>query len=152
LIRARRFRVFALICVFAVTSLITACGDGPSSPTEIPAFSQNDLTVGTGTTAATGNSITVNYTGWLYDATKDETKGVQFDTSTGRGPLTFTLGTGSVIAGWDQGIPGMKVGGVRRLTIPPSLAYGGVRNGPIPPFAALVFDVQLISVASPAGQ
>jgi FKBP-type peptidyl-prolyl cis-trans isomerase FkpA len=101
---------------------------------------------GTRTAAATGKVLTVNYTGWLYDAAKTDGKGLQFETSVGGTPFTFTLGLGQVIAGWDQGLPGMKVGGLRRLVIPPSLAYGAVRNGPIPPHASLVFEIELIDV------
>jgi FKBP-type peptidyl-prolyl cis-trans isomerase FkpA len=86
----------------------------------------------------------VDYTGWLYDASKVGHKGLQFDTSVGKTPFVFTLGAGQVIPGWDQGIPGMKVGGVRQLVIPSSLAYGGVRSGPIPQYATLIFEIQLI--------
>jgi FKBP-type peptidyl-prolyl cis-trans isomerase FkpA len=121
------------------------CGDAPVAPTPVP-FSQADLSVGTGTAAAAGKVITVNYTGWLYDATKPDLKGLQFDSSAGTTPFSFTLGIGQVIAGWDQGLPGMKVGGARRLVIPSSLAYGSVRNGPVPPFATLVFEVELLDV------
>ena len=109
-------------------------------------MSQTDLIAGAGAVAASGNSITVNYTGWLYDPAKPENKGQQFDTSSGRDPFTFTLGAGQVIAGWDQGLINMRVGGTRRLVIPPSLAYGSSRNGPIPPNSSLVFDVQLVSI------
>jgi FKBP-type peptidyl-prolyl cis-trans isomerase len=73
---------------------------------------------------------------------------LQFDSSTGTTPFTFTLGTGSVIKGWDQGVPGMREGGQRRLVVPPPLAYGTSRNGIIPPNATLLFDITLISVAS----
>ena len=110
------------------------------------ALTQTDLVVGSGAVAATGNSITVEYTGWLYDATKTDNKGLQFDTSTGRAPFTFTLGSGQVIAGWDQGLVNLRVGGTRRLLVPPSLAYGTTRNGPIPANSTLVFDVQLVSI------
>ena len=96
--------------------------------------------------------MTVNYTGWLYDASKLDSKGLQFDSSIGGQPFAFTLGAGQVIQGWDQGVPGMKVGGIRRLVIPPSLAYGAVRYGPIPPDATLVFDISLVDVqASTSG-
>ena len=90
--------------------------------------------------------MTVNYTGWLYDFLRPDHKGLQFETSHGSTPLAFTLGAGQVIAGWDQGVVGMKVGGTRRLILPPSLAYGGVRNGPIPSYSSLVFDIELLSV------
>lgn len=128
---------------------LAGCTDSPASPSGSAPFRQTDLLIGTGDTAASGNELTVNYTGWLYDETKPEGKGQQFDSSlsTGRTPLVFTLGRGDVIAGWDQGLVGMRVGGVRRLVIPPALAYGGTRRGMIPPFATLVFDVELIEVA-----
>jgi hypothetical protein len=81
-----------------------------------------------------------------HDSTKLDSKGLQFDSSVGRDPFQFILGTQSVIAGWDKGIVGMKVGGIRRLVIPPSLAYGDTRNHSIPPYSTLVFDVELIAV------
>jgi FKBP-type peptidyl-prolyl cis-trans isomerase len=91
--------------------------------------------------------ITVNYTGWLYDPTRPEQKGSQFDTSAGRAPFTFTLGVGQVIQGWDQGVSGMKVGGLRRLVIPPERGYGANGSPPvIPPNATLVFDIELLDV------
>ena len=86
----------------------------------------------------------MNYTGWLYDSTRPDQKGLQFDTSIGTTAFTFTLGSRQVINGWDLGLLGMQVGGLRRLVIPPSLAYGGTRNGPIPPNATLVFDIELL--------
>jgi FKBP-type peptidyl-prolyl cis-trans isomerase FkpA len=104
------------------------------------------LRVGSGAEAAAGKVVSVHYTGWLYDGSKPDGKGIQFETSVGTTPFSFTLGFGQVITGWDQGLPGMKVGGVRRLVIPPSLAYGSVRNGPIPPNATLIFEVELIDV------
>jgi FKBP-type peptidyl-prolyl cis-trans isomerase FkpA len=117
------------------------------APSVNVAFSQTDLTVGSGTEAVRGKTVTVNYTGWLYDANKAENKGAQFDTSIGRGPFSFVLGTGQVIAGWDQGVTGMKVGGKRRLVIPPSLGYGSQAVGSIPANSTLVFDVELLSVS-----
>lgn len=106
----------------------------------------SDSVVGTGATAASGNTLTVNYTGWLYDASAAQNRGKQFDSSLGRAPFSFTLGAGQVIAGWDQGLVGMKVGGKRTLIIPSSLGYGasGASGGLIPPNTALVFDVELI--------
>ncbi|MEX2271184.1 MAG: FKBP-type peptidyl-prolyl cis-trans isomerase [Vicinamibacterales bacterium] len=123
-----------------------ACGDNPAAPTNLARFSQTDLVVGTGADAVSGSSIKVHYTGWLYNDERPDQKGAPFDTSVGRDPLGFLLGQGQVIAGWDQGLVGMKVGGQRRLIIPPSLAYGNARRGPIPPNATLVFDVELIEV------
>ena len=101
-----------------------------------------DMVVGSGAVAESGKRVTVHYTGWLTDNTK-------FDSSVDRGqPYTITLGAGEVIRGWDEGIKGMRVGGKRKLTIPPDLGYGanGTPGGPIPPNATLVFDVELLGV------
>lgn len=100
-----------------------------------------DLVEGTGAEAKSGDNVTVHYTGWLTDGTK-------FDSSVDSGqPFQFPLGAGRVIPGWDQGVEGMKVGGKRKLTIPPSLGYGEQgAGGVIPPNATLVFEVELISV------
>ena len=122
----------------------------PTSPTFLPfaEFSQTDVRVGTGADATVGQNVTVDFTGWLFDPRLSEQKGQQFDTSVGGEPLTFRLGTRQVIAGWDQGVAGMKVGGVRRLVIPPDLAFGsaGAGGGLIPPSATLVFDIELLEV------
>jgi FKBP-type peptidyl-prolyl cis-trans isomerase len=99
-----------------------------------------DEAVGKGVAAKAGDKVTVNYTGWLTDGTK-------FDSSIGKAPFPFTLGAGQVIPGWDQGVAGMKVGGKRKLTIPPDLAYGSQgAGGVIPPNATLVFEVELLSI------
>jgi len=101
-----------------------------------------DLIVGTGTEAKSGDSVTVQYVGVLF------ANGKEFDSSWKAGkPFTFDLGSGGVIAGWDQGVEGMKVGGRRRLIIPAELGYGAAGSPPtIPANAALVFDVDLVSV------
>jgi FKBP-type peptidyl-prolyl cis-trans isomerase FkpA len=125
---------------------VASCSDSPTTPSSSAPYSQVDLLAGTGTEAATGNTLTVNYTGWLFDASKPDTKGLQFDSSVGHDPFVFVLGTQSVIAGWDKGLVGMKIGGIRRLVIPPSLGYGNVRNHSIPPYATLVFEIELIDV------
>ena len=113
-----------------------------------PSFTQTDLTVGTGTRAARTARITVNYTGWVYDPNKPDHKGSQFDTSVGRGPLSFTLGRGEVIPGWDQGFNDMRVGGKRQLIIPADMAYGaeGSPDGSIPPNAPIMFEMELVDV------
>jgi FKBP-type peptidyl-prolyl cis-trans isomerase FkpA len=125
---------------------VTGCDDGPTAPSNFAPYSQTDLTVGTGGDAVAGRLLTVNYTGWFYGESRPDKKGPVFDTSVGGEPFQFTLGAGEVIAGWDQGLLGMRIGGVRRLVIPPSLAYGRFRNGPIPPNATLVFEVELLDV------
>jgi FKBP-type peptidyl-prolyl cis-trans isomerase FkpA len=104
-----------------------------------------DETVGTGAVAENGDVLTVNYVGTLTDGTK-------FDSSIDRGtPFQFTLGAGQVIQGWEQGFVGMKVGGKRKLIIPPSLAYGANQVGPIPPNSTLIFEVELLKVQPPTG-
>ncbi|MFK2929471.1 FKBP-type peptidyl-prolyl cis-trans isomerase [Dyella agri] len=107
-----------------------------------------DHVVGSGTVANDGDVVQVNYTGWLYDANAKDHHGKEFDSSLDSGePISFTLGAGQVIAGWDQGIRGMHVGGKRTLVIPARLAYGSRGAGEdIPPDAALVFDVELVGV------
>ncbi len=97
--------------------------------------------------AATGNTLTVNYTGWLYSSTAANFRGTQFDTSVGKQPFQFKLGVGSVIAGFDQGLVGMRVGGTRVLIIPSALGYGAAGvPGLIPPNSGLVFSVELLAV------
>ena len=128
-------------------ALLAAVGCGSSSstaPTTSSApYSQVDVVVGTGATAVAGRGATVNYTLWLYDSSKTEGKGNQIQNGSA---FSFVLGAGSVIKGWDQGVSGMKVGGLRRLTIPPELAYGSNPPSGIPVNATLVFDVTLTAV------
>ena len=141
-----RVRSF-LVCVLAAASLATAsCSNSPNAPSSTAPYSQVDLLAGNGTAAASGNVVTVNYTGWLYDPSKPDNKGLQFDTSVGRESFVFVLGTQSVIQGWDQGLVGMKVGGIRRLVVPPSLGYGSIRNYSIPPYSTMVFEIELLDV------
>lgn len=130
--------------------LAGACGgddnSGPSlAPTTSAPYSQTDLVVGTGALAGPGSLVTVAYTGWLHDSSRTDAKGAQFDSNTA---FTFRLGTGAVIRGWDQGVSGMRVGGQRRLVIPPDLAYGN-QSPPgsiIPSNATLVFDITMNNV------
>ena len=142
---------------FAVASVLAfglaGCGRTAAPPVQ-PATDQvatlgiQDLVVGTGAEATPGSGVTVHYTGWLYDKSKPEARGLEFDSSRKAGqPFTFRLGAGDVIAGWDQGVAGMRVGGQRRLTIPAAQAYGEKgAGGVIPPGATLLFDVELIRV------
>jgi FKBP-type peptidyl-prolyl cis-trans isomerase FkpA len=135
------------LLLMVLVALTGACSDSPTSASATPGYSQTDVRIGAGAQAATGSVLTVQYTGWLYDPTKTDSKGLQFETSRGdTAAFSFTLGAGQVISGWDQGLSGIQVGGLRRLVIPPSLAYGAARNGPIPPNATLVFDIELISI------
>ena len=144
----------AALLAAAFPFLISACADpqnGTAPQTEAPAGAGEtvtstglkyvDLKEGEGAEATSGGNVTVHYTGWLENGTK-------FDSSLDRQePFTFRLGAGEVIEGWDQGVAGMKVGGKRKLTIPPDLGYGSEgAGGAIPPGATLIFEVELLGV------
>jgi len=134
----------ALVCLLLFAAV--GCGGGSNAPSSPPAASGTgmlvieDLVVGTGPAVAVGNTVTVHYVGTLQN-------GAQFDSSYASGrPFTFRVGVGQVITGWDQGVPGMQVGGKRRLTIPPSLGYGSQAVGSIPPNSTLIFEIDLLSI------
>jgi peptidylprolyl isomerase len=113
---------------------------------EVP-FETTDLEVGTGAEAVSGRQLSMAYHGWLFDLLAEDNKGSSFDSTTAEAPFEFTLGAGRVIPGWDLGIPGMRVGGVRRIVIPHQLAYRASGSPPrIPPFATLLFEVELLAV------
>ncbi len=119
-------------------------GYAPASAAPLPpgpdTLQKDDEVVGTGQEAKTGDKVKVHYTGTLMN-------GKQFDSSVGKDPFEFELGKGSVIKGWDEGVPGMKVGGKRKLTIPWQMAYGEAGSGDkIPPKAALKFDIELLEI------
>ena len=161
-----RRKLFPLLAAGALF-LSSACSDdttgptGPIDPTDLEfaaalgvdlsqmtktasGLYYQDLVVGTGAEAETGKTVTVHYTVWLHDGTKLDSS-YDFDD-----PFTFLLGAGAVIAGWDEGIQGIKVGGKRKLVVPSSLAYGSQGSGGvIPPYATLVFDVDLLEVIDP---
>lgn len=140
----KRFIPILALVVVAGCSSDNGPTTTPTPPTTSAPYSQTDLVVGTGATAATGNLVTVAYTGWLHDSSRPDAKGTQFDSSLS---FSFRLGSGQVIRGWDQGVVGMRVGGQRRLVIPPELAYGNTSPGAgIPPNATLVFDITLNNV------
>ena len=134
----RTFMSAALVLMGAVTPMVAEGASG-AEVTTASGLKYEDVKVGTGDTAESGQTVSVHYTGWL-------TNGTKFDSSKDRGqPFSFPLGGGRVIKGWDEGVRGMKVGGVRKLTIPPDLGYGA-RGAPgaIPPNATLVFEVELL--------
>ncbi|HEX6397257.1 MAG TPA: FKBP-type peptidyl-prolyl cis-trans isomerase [Steroidobacteraceae bacterium] len=112
------------------------------------ALQKTDLAPGNGPEIKSGQTALVHYTGWLYDAAAPENKGKKFDSSVDRNePFEFPVGAGMVIKGWDEGVVGMKVGGKRRLVIPPEMGYGSRgAGGVIPPGATLVFDVELVEI------
>ena len=129
----------AVVVVVVATASIAGCGRKGTVKT-VGGVSIEDLKVGSGATATAGKTVSAHYTGKFPDGTK-------FDSSYDSGaPVEFPLGAGKVIKGWDIGIEGMRVGGKRKLTIPPELAYGARGNGPIPPNAKVVFDVELMAV------
>lgn len=143
-VRLSMSSVFRSAVVLGLVALATACGKSPSAPSSTVTIT--DLVAGTGTAAAAGSFVTINYTGWLFNSSQPDNRGTQFDTSVGKTPLSFFVGFGSVIEGLDTGIVGMKVGGSRRLQIPPDLAYGSSGSGGIPGNATLIFDIQLLKV------
>lgn len=134
----------------AAALVIVGCDDASGTANDQTPYAQTDVRLGAGKEAVNGKILSVNYTGWLYDPSQPDTKGEVFDTSAGKEPFTFVLGTGDVIPGWDKGVEGMKAGGIRRLIVPASLAYGaeGAGNGVIPPNASLIFEVELITVVN----
>lgn len=150
-----RRRAGAAAFIVLATGMLAACSR-PSLPPaaaedRVATLAATDTMVGQGAAAAAGSKVAVHYSGWLYDHTKPDQKGTEFDSSRKHGsPFEFTLGKGQVIPGWDQGVTGMKVGGQRRLVIPGHLAYGDSgAGGVIPPGATLVFDVELLDVKAP---
>ena len=156
-----------LVCAGLTYCLNASAGDEPATPatatapTPAPSSSPfemvttasglqyRDLVVGKGTIAASGNTVSVHYTGWLQQP--DGSRGAKFDSSRDSGtPLSFALGKHKVIRGWDEGVAGMRIGGRRRLVVPSELAYGakGGGDGVIPPFSNLIFDVELLGVSN----
>jgi FKBP-type peptidyl-prolyl cis-trans isomerase FkpA len=148
---------FAVLPVRAEEPAASAPATPPSPPASQAAPSPFDviktpggveyreLAVGTGKTAYPGSKVFVNYTGWLQNS--DGSRGTQFDSNRNTGlPLTFMLGDGKVIRGWEMGMQGMKVGGKRRLIIPSALGYGAKGTTSIPPYSNLIFDVELVNV------
>jgi len=152
--KRRMQRIIAIIIIILILAVVTALNwdqlfqnQPPEGETDIEMITTEsglqyqDLVIGTGETAKAGDNVSVHYTGWLVDGTK-------FDSSVDRGdPFIFPLGAGSVIQGWDEGVAGMKIGGKRKLTIPPELGYGDRGAGSvIGPGATLIFEVELLEI------
>lgn len=146
---------FSLAVLLAASTFSTTAYSEQTAPTKpkmetgnMTELIKTDVKLGTGDLATSGKSVTVHYTGWLYDAVAPDHHGKKFDSSRDRNdPFVFPLGGGRVIRGWDEGVAGMKVGGQRTLIIPASMGYGARgAGGVIPPNATLVFDVELLGV------
>lgn len=138
-----------LLAVFTFAACTTAAPPAQATG-NVDKLTTIDQKVGTGAEAKDGMSVTVHYTGWLYDDRAKDKHGTKFDSSRDHGePFSFMLGQGSVIAGWDQGVAGMREGGKRILLIPAALGYGARGAGDdIPPNASLVFEVELLKVGN----
>jgi FKBP-type peptidyl-prolyl cis-trans isomerase len=146
----RPIRAAGAAVALAIITAVTPWGRASmaaNQEVEMPdGLKYTDTKIGDGAVAHTGSKVSVHYTGWLSN---NGAKGRKFDSSVDRGqPFQFTLGAHQVIAGWDEGVAGMKVGGTRTLIIPPELGYGarGAGGGVIPPNATLIFDVELLQV------
>ncbi|QHQ28423.1 putative fkbp-type peptidyl-prolyl cis-trans isomerase precursor protein [Xanthomonas albilineans] len=142
-------RVLLLLSLSLPAWLLGGCTPpGPPPGGRIASFQALDERVGNGAEAHPGNRVTVHYTGWLYDENAKDKQGVKFDASADHGqPFSFLLGGDQVIRGWDEGVAGMRVGGKRRLLLPPEYGYGdNGAGGVIPPGASLVFEVELLDV------
>ena len=145
--------VFAFSLAAAAEEPATAATPPPAPAAAAPqeTLLVTDLVKGVGDEALPGLTVVVHYTGWLYDPAAPELRGKKFDSSRDRNqPFSFPLGAGHVIKGWEQGVPGMKVGGLRRLVIPPSLGYGSrnIDKGLIPPNSTLLFEIELLGLES----
>jgi FKBP-type peptidyl-prolyl cis-trans isomerase FkpA len=148
----KRFTVLPFVALLGASSLLfSACSQAElpaAKPSNVTELMQIEVKAGAGALASAGQTVSVHYTGWLYDEAAPEHKGKKFDSSRDRNrPFDFPLGGGRVIRGWDVGVQGMKVGGSRTLVIPPEMGYGARgAGGVIPPNATLVFDVELLAV------
>jgi len=142
-------RLAGAAVALAIIAVFTPAGRSDAADNKViempDGLKYTDTKTGDGATAHAGNKVSVHYTGWLSD---NGAKGKKFDSSVDRGqPFQFTLGAHQVITGWDEGVAGMKVGGIRTLTIPPELGYGARgAGGVIPPNATLIFDIELLKV------
>jgi len=147
-VNRRVLRILILAGLLGVVPLVSGCTKAPAGPSTFADYSQTDLRVGTGPGAVANNVLTLRYTAWFYDPSSTDGKGALFESSAGGAPFQFVLGVGQVITGWERGLVGMQAGGLRRLVIPPSLAYGPTRNRVVPPNTTLVFEIELLKIGT----
>ena len=142
---SRRAALATALAATAGVMILSESADAQNAVTTPSGLRYIDTKVGTGASPRTGQTVVVNYTGWLYENGR---KGAKFDSSLDRNePFSFPIGMHQVIAGWDEGVATMKVGGKRTLIIPPALGYGARgAGGVIPPNATLIFDVDLLAI------
>ena len=153
---SRRALLLGLVASVSAAACGGSSSTAPSSTNQtwvanVP-FSTTDLTPGTGDEVVSGMTLSVDYFGWLYSTATSDNKGSLFDAScqTTCTPLQFTVGAGRLIKGFEQGVLGMKIGGIRRVTIPPDLAYGATGSGTaIPPNATIIFEIRANGVVTP---
>jgi FKBP-type peptidyl-prolyl cis-trans isomerase len=144
-------RLLRLLLVPLGAALLAGCNDNGTSPDSVPPanvpYSQTDIRVGTGAEAVLGRTVTVHYSLWLYSESGTDNKGRLVETTAGGAPQPISLIVGRVIDGWVRGVPGMKVGGIRRLVLPPEFGYGAQGSPPQSPGnATLLFEIDLIAV------
>lgn len=155
-------QISALASALSISLLLVGCGGNKTDEIKqvvvkeattmanetAPEFTKTDVKVGEGAEAQAGQTVSVHYTGWLYDPAAADNHGTKFDSSRDRNtPFEFPLGAGRVIKGWDEGVAGMKIGGQRTLIIPADMGYGASgAGGVIPPNATLIFDVELLGL------
>lgn len=153
-------KILSLSTTISLSFFLSACGSNtqteaksieiavPKTMAAEPSFQKIDSVVGDGDVATAGQTVTVHYTGWVYDSAATDNKGEKFDSSVDKNtPFDFPLGAGRVIKGWDEGVAGMKIGGKRTLIIPSEMGYGARGAGSkIPPNATLLFDVELLGL------
>lgn len=145
-LKSRHPRLSIAGVLVALAVALISCSGKPISVDELTI---TEIKVGDGKESITGKSVSLHYTGWVYDWTKKDGRGVRFDSSHDRGiPFTFKPGDGNTIKGWEEGVPGMKVGGIRELLIPAEMAYGDrvAAQGKIPANSDLIFEVELVIV------
>ena len=148
MVNRRVLRILILAWLLGVVPLVSGCTKAPAGPSTFADYSQTDLRVGTGPGAVANNVLTRPLHRLVLRPLEHRRQGGLFESSAGGAPFQFVLGVGQVITGWERGLVGMQAGGLRRLVIPPSLAYGPTRNRVVPPNTTLVFEIELLKIGT----